>query len=458
MRVLTLLVVLLLATPVTAGDLPSVEHFTLRNGVDVYFVARPDIPLVRADLIFQVPPEAEPETRAGLASVTLSSVLLGIEGEATKDLMRDLDRETLLLDPQMGAATIGYSLLTSDQHLQGVMSDLGAMLDAPELPAWGIEMLVPSHRAEIRARQLDAGATALRRWYQLALGEHPLTRPRVGTTAGLGAIRRQNVEEFWDRFLHPDRATLLITGGVGVDQVRAILERSFASWGRDRETRQVRIERLHPQGDQAVVLEHMEGRRQAYIVVGGVLTNPTRKDRATLAVLDHVLGGSFGSRINRRLRIESGSTYGVSTTVEPLRDTVTFAVVASARGEVAPQALGVAIEELTAIGKSQPIEARELARAQAGVAAQVLLAHATLEDTIGLLRQEVRWGWDPTRPEEWIEAIRQVTAEDVTALAARLLEPDQIAAVVVGDAETLEAPLRALGLPIRVVGRSAPEE
>ncbi len=62
-------------------------------------------------------------------------------------------------------------------------------------------------------------------------------------------------------------------------------------------------------------------------------------------------------------------------------------------------------------------------------------------------------GVTPSRPEQWTDAVQAVTVDQVTALAARLLQPGQLAAVVVGDAEVLERPLTDLGIPIKVVGR-----
>jgi predicted Zn-dependent peptidase len=52
----------------------------------------------------------------------------------------------------------------------------------------------------------------------------------------------------------------------------------------------------------------------------------------------------------------------------------------------------------------------------------------------------------------FVERVRRVTADDVAKAAARYIQPDKMAVVVVGDREVSERPIRTLKLgPLSVI-------
>ena len=59
-----------------------------------------------------------------------------------------------------------------------------------------------------------------------------------------------------------------------------------------------------------VVLVDKPGSAQSQIRIGWVGVPRSTPDFATLEVLNTILGGSFGSRLNQNLRERNGFTYG----------------------------------------------------------------------------------------------------------------------------------------------------
>ena len=192
------------------------------------------------------------------------------------------------------------------------------------------------------------------------------------------------------------------------------------------------------------------GAVQADLRLGGYAVDRTDPRWADLTVAGYAMGGAFLSRLNKVLREERGYTYGVRLGFSPLRSGGSYAVQGSFRTEVLVDAVA-----------RGPRAARRDRPA---------------------LRRRPRWPtrWrttsarhrcgsppptgSPTRPPSrcWpacrrttstpsLAALREVTPESATAAYASVVDAGSASLVVVGAADQLAEPLRALGYDDLVV-------
>ena len=114
------------------------------------------------------------------------------------------------------------------------------------------------------------------------------------------------------------------------------------------------------------------------------------------------------------------------------------------------EALREFFNELTGILK--PIPAEELDKAKNYVALGLPADFETSGDLARKVEEQIVYGLPDEYFTSLIRAFTQVTAADVQKGAARYIQPDKFAVVVVGDRKVIESGIRALNLgPVEVM-------
>jgi len=180
-------------------------------------------------------------------------------------------------------------------------------------------------------------------------------------------------------------------------------------------------------------------------------------DRLALRFALHVLGGGFSSRLNLTLREEMGATYGAFARVSQFLGAGLIAASSSFHLEKAGAAIGALLKEISDLASGRRrILARELEDARRAF----LRAYAHRFETCGSTAQTITSHHDRGQPLSWLreypDRVAAVTREEVVEAAARYLNPEDGALVVVGNAEPLKPALEGLGSITRVDAEGAP--
>jgi predicted Zn-dependent peptidase len=168
-----------------------------------------------------------------------------------------------------------------------------------------------------------------------------------------------------------------------------------------------------------------------------------------------ILGGLFNSRLNRKLREEKGYTYGAHAGFDLRRAAGPFA----ARAAVDTAVTVPAIVEMLAVidGIDGGVTEAELDEARDYLVGVFPLRFETAGAVVGALSGLVIQGLPDDELSRYRPAIQAVTAADVAAAAAAHIHPDELAIVVVGDADAFLPDLEAAGLgPIEIERDASP--
>jgi zinc protease len=279
---------------------------------------------------------------------------------------------------------------------------------------------------------------------------------RYGTSANglapaLEALTVDDLRAFYRAHYRPDNATLIVVGDVTQASLLAMLEKAFGAWKSEG------IQAL----DSVVPTAPQLTRRQVYLVdkpeavqsqirIGWVGVPRLTADYIALEVLNTVLGGSFTSRLNQNLREQHGYTYGASSIFDMRRSAGPFFAAAGVQTDKTADALKEFFVELDGILAQVP--AAELEKAKNYVALGFPGEFETTGDLARKLEDLVVYGLPDDTYANFVGAVSRVTAADVQRAAARYIQPDKMAVVVVGDRGSIEGPIRGLNLgPIHVL-------
>ena len=163
-----------------------------------------------------------------------------------------------------------------------------------------------------------------------------------------------------------------------------------------------------------------------------------------------LLGGVFGSRLNRRLREELGYTYGARTSFDPRRSAGPFTANAAVQTEVTADATRELLLQLEGIRQAEPSEP-ELAEVRDFLVGVFPLRFETTGGIASAIEPLAVYDL----PDEWWHAYRAnleaVTPADALATSRDLIRPDEALILIVGDAAKVRSDLEALDLgPLEV--------
>ncbi len=429
-----------LAAP-TPLKLPVMVERTLPNGLRLVIVEQHELPVVDAQLVIRTGSEADPATKAGLATLTANML---DEGAGTRDalgLAEEIGYLAIRLGTFAGLETSAVSLHSTRATLDSAMRLMADVVLRPTFPEKEFTRL-KSERLTALLQEQDRGPSmADRAFAALVFGEaHPYGRSTSGARETVEQIGLDDVQQFWRTYYRPNNATLVLVGDLGVREAEALAAAAFGGWPRAT-VPAVAYAKPQTAGATAIHIIDKPKAAQSSFRIGAIGVPRSTADYFPLMVMNTALGGSFTSRLNNTLREVKGYTYGAGSGFSMRRDAGPFTARAEVVSAKTDSALIEFMNELR--GMRNPLPAEELAK----VKRYLRLGYADGFESTGDIASQVA-GLIPTGlPLSTLGAfdagIAKVTAADVQRVATRYLDPTKLQIVIAGDRASIEPALKA---------------
>lgn len=423
---------------------PDFVRHTLPNGLGVWLVPLPDRELVSVHLLTDTGAAAEDEQRAGIAALTAQLLVTGTRSldaaafaEATERLGIDVGSESSWDSARAGFTALG-------DKLEAGLELLADMVLAPRLDSGEFDRLKAERLNDILQARAEPGRLADERFLaEVYADDVPYGRLSAGRPETVEPLTVEDARAHHAGHYAPNVADLIVAGGFDPDTTLAAIERTFGHWtGTGPGHRTIKPAQ---RGGRRVVVVDRPGSVQSELRVGHLGIDRHDERYFPAMVMAALLGGVFGSRLNRRLREELGYTYGARCAFDPRRAVGPFTATAAVQTEVTANAVRELLAQLDLIRADAPSEA-ELAEVRNFLVGVFPLR---FESTAGIAAAiEPLAVYD--LPDEWWHAYRSrleaVTADDVQRVARELVRPDEALVLVVGDASTVADDLRGADL------------
>ena len=433
--------------PVRPFDFPRVRRRRL-DGADapeLVTARHGQVPLVTAEVVVEGGAAAEGSEQAGIARLTSAALEAGTEVRDEEALAWELEHLGVDLDTSANwdAASVGITVHVD--RLEPAMELLAEIVRRPAFPADPVERIRDEQLADILQRTKEPRALASDAAARFIFADHvPYGRPILGRRETVREMGPDELRAFHGARYRAGSAAILVTGAVDHDRAREVVENHFGDWRGDPAAHspfdvEPRVEETR------IFLVHRPGAVQSEIRMGHVGVGRHHQDYFPLVVMNTILGGSFTSRLNMSLREKHGFTYGARSSFAFRRRPGPFTVDVAVASDVTARAIEVALDEIRQLRGGGPTE-DELDSARDYLRGVMPLKLQTTAQVASRLSELVVFDL----PDDYFDTTRDriagVTAEDVERVANEQIRPDRLAVVVVGDAEQIEEPLRALDL------------
>jgi zinc protease len=427
--------------PPRPWSFPTPQRNQLSNGIEVHTYRLPGQYVVAAHLILDLPLSAEDRDREGVATIcarTLDEGTLRHPGEAFAE---QLETEGAGFGVDVTLAGLQTIIDVPASHLGIALQLFAEAVSEPELTEPDVRRHVQLRLAEIDQARANSAQTA-NIAFRAAVFDPASRASRMngGEPETLIGVTPEAVRAFHTAGFGPRGATLIMAGDFSDDPV-VLAEAALGRWQNPEQGRTGQP----PVGpsDQKLILVDRPGAVQADIRFGGFGIDRLDPRWAGMSVASYAVGGAFLSRLNAVLREEKGYTYGVRMQLSPLRTGGSYAVQGSFRTEVAVDAL-VEARRLMDIS-SGPITAIEVEDAVNFFTGVTPLRYAAADGVADQAATQILADLGDDYVDRSLAALRATTAESATAAYESVVDLDRLTLVVVGDADRLVEPLKAVG-------------
>jgi zinc protease len=403
-----------------------VHRSQLANGIIILTIANPTADIVSGRFFIPAGSRWEPPAQAGLTQL-LASVLT--KGTAQLSAMEIADRVESV-GAGLGIETtndyLKFSLKTVKSDLVDIFKLAGEILRTPSFPAAQIELERKLILQAIKSQTEQPFNNAYRQLRTALYGEHPYARSNLGTAATMGQISRQDLVNYHQTHIRPDRLIISLAGQITPEEAIDLVTQVFGDW----EIPEIKPPTLTPQTVTTTPQSQVEHQStQQAIVMLGYLAPPIHDpDCIALKLIDSYLSNGMSSRLFVELREKRGLAYDVSSFYPTRLDTSHFAVymgTAASNTQIAVSGLRAEVDRLCL----EPLSAAELQAAKDKLLGQYALG----KQTNGQLAQAYGWyellGLSVDFDSQFSTAIQQLSSAQLQTAANKYLTEPYISIV-----------------------------
>lgn len=404
------------------------RRFVMPNGVPLNVLDSGDNEVVRIDLLMeggrwqQSQPLQALFTNRMLREGTLRYTAL--------EIAEKLDYYGAWLELS-GASEYAYITLYSlNKYLPQTLEILESIVKEPVFPEKELGIIIDSNLQQFVVNSSKVDFLAHRALMKALYGEaHPCGR--LVQEEDYHRITPDVLREFYDRHYHSGNCTVYVSGKVGDDCIRRI-EELFGKDAFGREFRKPEKRDFVPasSADKRIFVEYA-GAMQSAVRMGMLSLERSHPDYLKARVMVTLFGGYFGSRLMSNIREEKGYTYGISAGIVPYPGQGMLAVSAETANEFVEPLIREVYHEIDRL-QNELVSEEELSMVRNYMLGEMCRSYESAFSLADAWMFVQTSGFGDTYFEDALNAIRDITPEEIRELAGRNLCKEKLKEAVSG--------------------------
>jgi predicted Zn-dependent peptidase len=415
-------------TPPKAAD----HRVVLKNGMVVYVVEDPTLPLVNIAITVRTGSYLEPAGKEGLAGFTGAQMRQGGTRSLTAEQLDEkLDFLAATATTGIGGTAGAAGLNCLSDNLDQALAVFVEVLRYPRFQEDRLALAKEQALQEMKKRNDDSADIERYEWSALLTGEKHYTN-HWATEASVRAITREDMVAFHRQYFQPANMIAAVSGSFKRADIVRKLEAAFGDWPSTRQAVPPVPAELYtaPPGLYRLDKEVNQGR----VSIGLPVVKRDHPDIYALEVMNEILGGSgFTARITKTVRSNEGLAYSAGSGLSfgvyapgPFRATF------QSKSRTVAYAAQLVFGEIKKM-RETPVTEEELKTIKDNLIATFPSNFSSKAQTAGVFASDEYTKRDPAFWQTYRDRIAAVTAADVQRVAREHLTPEKMIVLVVGD-------------------------
>jgi len=294
----------------TENAAPTIEKFTLSNGLRVLVREDKRLPLVNLVAVFEGGLLGETEATNGVGRLMARTMIKGTKTRSASVIAEAIESVGGTIDTESGNNSFGVQLQVLRPDLPLAVDMLGDVLRNPTFSEEAIAREKTVQISGIKAEDDEMNAATMNLLRKTMFPGHPYGLRANGSIEGLQKLQRADVVDAWKRIVTAKNGVVAVFGDVTVEEVRKTLEKALAGLPEG-----VPILPQPPQPAalvEIIEVEQNKPKSQAVLMVGFPSAPLDSPDRTALALIDEA-SSDLASRFFIKIREEMGLAYFVGS-------------------------------------------------------------------------------------------------------------------------------------------------
>ncbi len=427
---------------------PAFQRAKLSNGLEVVVASRHSVPVINMNLLVDAGYASDQFAQPGTAQLAMNMLDEGTKTRNSINISKELASlgATLGTFSNLDSSTVSLSTLKS--NLDPALNLYADVILNPAFPQSDFDRLKRIQLAQIQREKTQPIQMALRVFPRMLYGtQHAYGNPLTGsgTEDSVSKLTRDDLLKFHSTWFKPNNATLIVVGDTTVAEIQPKLEALFANWKRGEVPTKNIANTPLPQ-KQSVYIVDKPGAIQSVIITGVLAPPKSNPDELAIESMNTVLGGAFISRLNMNLRENKHWSYGAGSFVWPARGQRMFLAYAPVQTDKTKESMVEIGTELRAILKDRLVTADELAMAKANLTQTLPGLWETNAAVSQSINDIIEFKLSPDYYSTYAGRIKALAVNNLNEAAVKVVRPDNLVWIVVGDREKIEKGIRELNV------------
>lgn len=299
------------AFPIEKIKFPSANKYTLKNGIIINSINLGEQPVFKFELSTKA--GGIHSDVGGLASLTAQLMKRGTSKHDALHIHQTFDFHGAFWDIQATLDQATFTVYGLVKHLGTLMPYVSEMMQLCAFPKHEFqkELAIEIQKNKLNWEKTAYSASQIMR--NKLFGDDPYGR--TSSPESLALLKGIDLKTFYKKTWTNHIPSIFISGQISDKEIK-IIESSFGNLPFTKENQQFAEEPLKIKTSSTT--EIREDALQSSIRLGIISINRKNNDYFKFSVLNTLLGGFFGSRLQKNIREKRGFTYGISSSLIPM--------------------------------------------------------------------------------------------------------------------------------------------
>ena len=435
-----------LGTP-KASTFPEIQRAKLSNGMNVVLAERKGVSTIVMNMMFNAGYKTDIQAKPGLAALAMNLLDEGTADLSSLEINEKLQYLGANVSAYSDSDMSNVSLNTLKPSLDESMSLYANIILNPAFPQKEFERLQTQQINTIKSEKSQPFGMVLRSMNKFLYGEgHPYSNPFTGSgyEDTVASITRDDCVGFYNTWMKPNNATLIVTGDIDMNTLKSKLEANFGKWKKG-DVPTITFSEGKSASSNTLYLIDRPQSQQSIIVAGHLTEKYGDVSQIALEQMVNIIGGNFTSRINMNLREDKHWSYGAGGLVLNAQNDRPFIVYAPVQTDKSAESVQEIRKEITEFVSTRPATQEELDKVKTNDVLKLPGQWETNSAVNNSLYNMVKYNLPDDYYQTYDDNVRNITLDQVKSVSNKVVQPDKVNWFMVGDKGKIKAKLDELG-------------
>ena len=423
----------------------SFNKKTLSNGLEVLLVKDDTLPYISFDMMFRSGSSTDPEDKEGSMALLTEVIDKGTKKLSAVEVVKNIEVLGTSFLYNLNKDSIFFSVETLSWLDEKALEIFSQIITEPSLLEKEFQRAKEKTMGWVKRSGEDFSSYSSRVFNKYLYEAHPYGFYQSGSLNSLKQISVEDIQKRYKKYFYPHNALISVSGKYPDDIIEK-LEKFLGKWQSPSEVSEKSSKKnidssvaSSGKGKELLIINHPAA-IQSEIRMGHVSVNSSHPDYLALKTANVILGGSFNSHLMKRIRVQKGLTYGISSSFSAKKELGAFKIGLAVRNDKVGSAL------LEIMGVLEDFHKNGLTEEELDKAKQLLKNHfitrvSTADSFAHYLMYLNSQGISYNYANDYFVQLNALTLDTVNEAVKKHLHPDKLKILILTNVDKVKSQL-----------------